>query len=136
MRLSLSHLQLIFFTSSCTVLYHTLSPLSPPLLSFSPPLFLSPLPSFFLPLQQKKLGDPAHKAKLLSITSKAVERLEQLKQKDGPSAPSLDDLLNQMPLPPTGDPKLAPGGKASSKYSPRGGPSGPGTARKYIGNRH
>ena len=85
----------------------------------------------FRPLifQQKKIGDQANKTKLLTLTTKAIERLEQLKQKNKASAPELDDLLDQLPPPPSSDPL-----KGSSKASSGRGPSS--TNRKFIGKCH
>jgi calpain-7 len=74
---------------------------------------------------QKKISDPTSKAKLLNITTQAVERVEQLKQKSAPSTPDLDKLPDQLPLPPSTEPR---GGL--SKTSARGGST---TTRKFMG---
>jgi calpain-7 len=74
---------------------------------------------------QKKIRDPAEKAKLLALTTQAVERLEQLKQKSEASAPGLDDLLDQLPPPPSSEPL-----KGTSKTSGQGASA---TTRKFIG---
>ena len=54
-----------------------------------------------------------------------MERLEHLKQKGEASAPALDELVDQMPSPPSSDPM-----KASSKGSGRGTSA---TSRKFMG---
>ena len=54
-----------------------------------------------------------------------MERLEHLKQKGEASAPALDELVDQMPSPPSSDPM-----KASLKGSGRGTSA---TSRKFMG---
>ena len=71
------------------------------------------------------MRDPTCKAKLLKITTQAVERVEQLKQKNAASAPDLEKLLDQLPPPPSTEPC---GGL--SKSSARGGSN---TMRKFMG---
>ena len=90
---------------------------------FNPPLHYCLTPSPHIP-QQKKLGDPANKAKLHGLTTQAIERLEQLKQKNA-SLADLDELLDQMPPPPSSEPRGGP-----SKNSTRGDTN---TMRKFIG---
>ena len=91
-------------------LFPSLLILLPSLFSFSPPLFLF----FHYNIQQKRMKNPTCKAKLLKLTTHAVERVELLKQKDTASALDLDKL-DQLP-PPSAKPR---GGL--SKSSARGG---------------
>ena len=71
------------------------------------------------------MRDPTCKDKLLKITTHAVERVEQLKQKNTASALDIDKLLDQLPPPPSAEPR---GGL--SKSSARGGSN---TMRKNMG---
>ena len=77
-------------------------------------------------MQQKKIVDPGSKTRLLKLTTQAVERLEQLKQKREASAPGLDELLDNMPPPPSTDPQMG----STRNSTTRGGPS---TAKKFMG---